>query len=233
MGLPAEQADLAMGTAGPVADLAFIGRGVKGKPVSVGIEFKKLGEYVASMRTERLQGAQLPAMRDAYDMCWLIVEGEILYSKSGGLERRVGRKERKPLHGGMGVSELLKRTMVLHICGGLNPWNTQNRTDTLKYIEALYRTWTDVDQDEHKSHIAIYQAPPLTPISKRRMALKAWDDVGMQVSLAAELKFGSVKRAANATVQEWASLETTDKKGKVRRLGEKTAQGIVTFLESK
>jgi hypothetical protein len=133
----------------------------------------------------------------------------------------------------MGVSEYLKRTIVLHLQGGLNPWQTQNRSDTLKFIEALYRTWTDVALDQHKSHLAIYQAPTLIPVSKTREAFNAWDHIGYAVSKAVEDKFGSVRAAANASAEEWAALTTTDKNGNKRKLGMKNASKIVAFLNGK
>lgn len=230
MGLAVEETTLDFG------DLAFTGKGVGGRPVSVGIEFKKLGECVSALRTGRLQGHQRPGMYGAtglYDYCWLLVEGELLYDKAGHLQRRAGKRVLKPLPGGMGVSELLKRIQTLHLCGGLNPWWTQNRADTLKFIEALYRTWTDQDLDKHKSHLAIYQAPTLVPPTRTQAAFNAWPTIGMKTSAALERHFGSVRRASNATVEELAGVEILGDKGKVRKLGMKDAMQIHSFLNGK
>lgn len=227
MGLPVEEADLESG------DVCFLGRGEKGAEVTVGVEFKTMRECVAAIRTERLQGFQMGRMRDHFDYSWLLVEGETLFDKIGRLMRRTGARTVKPLPGGMGVSEYYKRHLVMHLCGGLNPVYTQNRAQTLKWIEALYRTWTDADLDKHKSHLAIYQAPALEPISPTQAALKAWPGLGMKGSAAAERKFGSVRVAANAKPSAWAALETVDDKGHTRRLGENVAQTIDTFLEGK
>lgn len=227
MGLDVEETILEFG------DISFVGRGNKGKVVSVGIEFKKLGEYVASLRSGRLNGHQLIGMRDTYEYCWLLVEGELLYDHKGGLQRRAGKRKLKPLPGSMSVAEYLKRTIVGHLCGGLNPWHTQNRTDTLKFIEALYRVWTDVDLDQHRSHLAIYQAPTLIPVSKTREAFNAWDHIGYTISKAVEDRFGCVRKAANASVEEWAAITTTDRKGGKRKLGMKDASKIVAFLNGK
>lgn len=216
------------------ADIAFTGKGEGGRPVTIGVEFKKLGENVASLRSGRLCGHQLPTMREHFDYCWLLVEGELLYDKQGRLQRRAGKRTIKPLPGSMGVSEYLKRLLVLHLRGGLNPWHTQNRSDTLKFLEVLYRTWTDVALDDHKSHLAIYQAPSLVPMSKTQKALYAWDHLGLKGSKAVERHFKSVKRAANATAEEFAAIELVDEKtGKVRRLGAKDAAQIVAFLNGR
>ncbi len=229
MGLPVETVDL------PFGDIAFTGRGVGGAPVEIGIEFKKLGECVASMRSGRLQGHQRPGMYGVggmYDFCWLLVEGETLHNKQGILLRRKGRSGFALLPGTMGVSEFFKRLQVLHLCGGLNPWLTPGRPDTLKWIEALYRTWTDEDLDKHKSHLAIYQAPTLVPMSKVQQAMAAWPHLGFKGSLAAERHFGSLQRAVNASAAEWAEI-TTEDKGKTRRLGTKNAASIVQFLQGR
>ena len=225
MGLPVDECNL------PSGDIAFEGRGDGGKSTLIGIEFKKLDELVQSLRTERLQGHQLLKMRDAFNHSWLFIEGELTYDSQGRLLKRCGRKDFKTMPGGMTLSELYKRLFVLHLKGGLNWALATKRTDTLKMIESMYRTWTDKDADEHTSHIAAYQAPPLTPISDFRAAVKAWPGVGMKASLAAEKAFGgSLRRAATATEAEWAALETVDKGGKVRRLGAKFAAELRTFL---
>src|SRR6266446_2939294 len=103
LGLPVEETTLEFG------DVAFEGRGEGGKPVSIGIEFKKLGELVQALRTQRLQGYQLKGMRKAFDYSYLFVEGELLYGDAGGLLRRKGKRALVPLPGQMSVSELLKR----------------------------------------------------------------------------------------------------------------------------
>jgi ERCC4-type nuclease len=223
-GLEVEEVEL------PFADIVFEGRGVGGAPVSIGIEFKQLRELVQAIRTERLQGYQLRGMRPLFDHSYLFIEGELLYDAKGRLIRRTGKRSTAVLPGQMSVNELLKRVQVLHLCGGLNPWWTTNRKDTLQSIVALYHTWTDTDLDKHKSHLAIYEAPPLLPISDFRRTIKTLPGIGMQMSLAAEQAFkGSLRRAFWASADEWAALVSTDEKGKTRRLGMKTAEQIVDF----
>jgi len=188
---------------------------------------------VQAIRTERLQGHQLLGMRDTFKFSYLLYEGEILFDKAGGLlERKRGRfgKDRLiPMPGQMTINELYKRVFVLHLCGGLTPIHTVTRDDTLQAILALYRTFTDKDLDKHKSHIAAYEAPPIRPINGLRRTLKTFPDIGMKASLAAQLKFGTLQEAVNAPVEEWASLEVVDDKGKPRRLGTTIAEKIVRF----
>ncbi len=215
-------------------DIMFIGRGDGGKPVSIGVEFKQVRECVESLRTERLQGFQMRGMRDMFDYSYLLLEGEVLYDKAGALQRRIGKRQFKPLPGRMSVTELYKRSIVLHLCGGLNPWITHTRQDTLKWIEALYRVWTDKDLDRHDSHLAIYQAPPPIPISDFRMAVKAWPTIGYRTSKAVEDRFkGNIIAAATASVESWAAIDIIDDNGRARKLGMKDATRIKAFLEGR
>ena len=201
MGLPAESGDIP-------ADLAWEGRGEKGTPVMVGVEFKKLGELVQSLRTQRLQGHQLLKMRENFQFCYLLIEGELHYDAKGILLKRVGRRTFKPLPGHMSVLELLKRLMVLHLRGGLNLLLARTRQDALQWIDALYRVWTDKDLDQHDSHIAIYQAPTLAPVSEFRAFISRIDGISLRKSLSIEKHFcGSISRAVNAPMAEWMQID--------------------------
>jgi ERCC4-type nuclease len=214
------------------ADLAFIGKGYEGKSVDVGVEFKTLNECVAAMRTERLQGVQAPRMVDVYDYRYLLVEGELLFNKTGQLMRRAGKRTLRPLAGSMTLGEFLKRIHVLFLCSGMVFIHSHSRRETIRHIEALYRVWTDTNLDEHKSHLGVYSPPTPVPINEFRRAVMQWPGIGFRTSLAVEQKFNkSIRRASLATVQDWASITTTDERGRGRRFGEKAAQRIVTFLE--
>ena len=226
LGLEAEGVHLEFG------DLFWEGRGKKGATVTIGIEFKRLEEFVQALRTERLQGHQMPGMLRTYDYSYLFIEGELLYDRGGALHRRHRGRSSQAMPGRMSIGELLKRIYVLHLCGGLNPWWTHTRQDTLKSIEALYRMWTDGDLDQHKSHLGIYTAPALIPVSDVRAALRTFPHIGMRASLAVEQAFGgSLQRAVMASVDDWAAIRTTDDKGRTKRLGLRVAEDIQRFLK--
>lgn len=218
----------------PFGDIAFEGRGEGGKPVQVGIEFKKLEELIGSLRTNRLQGHQAPGMQQSFDFRYLMIEGELIYDTRGRLLKRVGKRDFKPIAGGMGVGELLKRILVLHLTWGLNPLWPRNRRDSLKFIEMLYRVWTDQDLDEHKSHLGIYQPPAIVPISDFRQAVSGplFPGISLRKSLAVERAFkGSLRKASAASVETWAGIETKDKRGNTKRLGRKIAERIVENMK--
>jgi hypothetical protein len=92
-----------------------------------------------------------------------MVEGEITWNEQGKLTRRVGARAFREMAGGMTISELQKRILVMSLCAGLMPIFTSSQKDSVQWIVSLYRTWTDCNLDEHKSHLALYQPPTLTP----------------------------------------------------------------------
>ena len=211
----------------PFGDIAFVGKGEAGVPVDIGIEFKKLEEFVDSLKTQRLQGHQMLGMQDAFEFRYLLIEGELLYDKRGRLLKRIGKHEFAPMPGGIGIYELMKRVHVLHLRGGLNPLWARNRRDTLMQLDVLYKVWTDKALDEHTSHLAIYQPPALIPVSQFRQTVATLPGIALRVSLAVERAFdASLRRAFNAGLQQWANIEIVDRNGHSKRLGPKVAERI-------
>lgn len=220
----------------PGGDLYFVGRGEKGAPVEVGIEFKKISDVVSSLHTERLQGHQLLEMRGVnaeqpkplYDVAWLLIEGEIMYGTDGVMLTRAGIKRTRSL--GMNIHEFYKRLNVLQMRAGLFYTFTSTRRDTVHWITAQYHTWTDCDADQHKSHLAVYQAPTLVKPTKFRKSVGTFPNVGDRVARVAEGRFKTIKRAVNASRDEWADLTTVDEKGKTRRFGSSHADAVITHV---
>jgi ERCC4-type nuclease len=195
-GLPAHLSHL------EYADVAFVGRGEGGKDVAVGIELKRFQDLISSLRTGRLQGHQLPGLRGAYDYIWLIVEGEWRQGKMGQLLH--GRRK---VHGQMTGGELEKQLLTLEMLGGVHVRHVNHRRDTVRVIGSLYRWFTDRDLDAHRSHLVIYHATPLLPISQFRQTISTLPGVGIKTSLVIERKFITLKRAVNASLDEWCSID--------------------------
>jgi ERCC4-type nuclease len=122
----------------------------------------------------------------------------------------------------MTIGEFYKRLLVLQFRGGLVPWFTRTSTETLRWIEALYRTWTDVDLDEHKSHLAIYTPPSIIPISDHRQMLRKLPGVGTKTSGAIIAHFGSLGKAFASPASDWEEIDG---------IGRKTARAVVDFIE--
>jgi ERCC4-type nuclease len=232
-GLPVEVTRLEAG------DVWFVGRGERGVPINIVVEHKTVNDLVASLRTGRLQGHQLLKMREGadhpiFDFCWLVVEGELVYSARGVLMRRQSRRQFTPVVGHMTIAELYKRLLVLHLRGGLPSVLTRSRRDTVRWIEALYRVFTDKDLDAHRSHLGAYTPPGLVAPSQFCHTMGTLPGIGLKVAHAAERQFQSIRAAVNASPVEWAALETVDQKtGQSRRFGERHAQALEDTLSRK
>ena len=226
LGLPVDETTLDFG------DVAFEGRGAAGAHVNVGIEFKKLGELIGSLRSERLQGHQLPGMCAMYDYRYLLVEGELHYNRQGTLVQtsKFRRGEPAPMPGNMTIGELVKRLHVLQMCAGMTTIWSRSRKETLLQIQLLYRVWTDTALDEHKSHLGDYTPPSTVPLSPFRSVIQKFPNVGRAVSAAAQSEFRSIYRAVNATTEEWAELQLADKHGKLKRFGTKNAESVMEVI---
>ena len=231
-----------IGTRLAFGDFAFEGNGPNDTTLQIGIEYKTLADYIASVRSGRLTGHQLRGMRDplfkpgtsglriTYDRVWLVVEGEWRSNEHGRVCTFKGpRLGWRPVPGALSASELEKRYVGLGLRAGVFVWPTANRECTVRYLTHLYRDLTDGPWEGHTSHLAPH-VPVAPGTTEFQEAVMRWPGVGVSVSKAAQRKFGSVKRAAMGSVQEWANLTTTDLKGGKRVFGEPHARKVIDFL---
>jgi ERCC4-type nuclease len=203
------------------ADLMFLGKGPKGE-VTVAVEFKKLKDLLSSLRSGRLVGHQLVEMQ-AYDFRYLLVEGEWRSDDRGLVTVRSKFGEWRPAQGNFRASELDKTLIGFPLRAGVYVWPTHTRRETVRWIESLYRSWTDSKWDAHASHIAIYRPAPLVPISDVRATLSTFPGIGTKTSLHVEQHFnGSIRRAVKARATEWAKIDG---------VGAKVAQRVDEYLE--
>ena len=230
-GLPVQEAHL------EYADIEFVGRGVKGTPVMVGIELKRLSELTGDW--DRFAGAQVPKMQAPnYDYRYLVYEGEWQQNKRGLLLKRTGRMSFRPLHGDANAARLRKKLFTLAMCGGFHviPIHGHGRdgswcVETVRCIHDLYRWWTDDDMDEHKSHIVNYQPQGLIPLSKFEHAFAAWPGLSSKRAKPVAKRFrNSIRLASTSSVNDWAEIEVAGDDGRIRRLGPKLAQSLLRFL---
>lgn len=150
-------------------DFAFVGRGLHNTDVFVGVELKRIGagdrsDLLASLYSTRFAGHQLIGLAGEhaiYDRAWLITEGIWRSSATGELE--VFAKGWRPVrHGSRSVMSRDIQSWILTqvIRGGVLHWHCSTRDDTVMFLSVLYHWWTDKSLDEHRSHQAIYLAPP-------------------------------------------------------------------------
>lgn len=221
-GLPVQEVKLTY------ADVEFAGRGEKGSPVMIGVEVKRLSELTGDY--DRFAGEQLPKMNAHYDYRWLVYEGEwTVHKRSGALLRRTGRQRFRPHHGQPNAHALRKKLLTLEMCGGFHTHRTYNRKETIQFLVALYRFWTDDDLDEHRSHIVNYEPKGIVPLNKYAKAFAAWPDLSsIRGKALAKYFANSIEEACLAEVEELAEIEIQGK-----RLGTKVATRLYNFLRGK
>lgn len=244
MGLPVEEKRLAAG------DLAWVGRGEGGEPVSIGVEYKKLSDLVQSLNDGRLlanttaKGGQIPRMVRTYDRNYLVVEGDWERAGDGKVHTWKGPGKRRPLKGAPHAIQLRKQMFVVELRWGIKVVYCKSRRDVLDTIFTWYRVWTDKDLDAHKSHLAIHAPDSDTslrfPMSNFRAGIQAWlPGVGFAASKAIE-DWVTVVHDGRAVVEpyrlmlkthkDWAELSLPGKDGKRKRLGESRAKAIMEEL---
>lgn len=225
-GLPVDVTHLEFG------DVAFGGRGEGGSPLYIGIELKKIGEFVGSLRSHRFQGHQLLGLCKDFDRRYLILEGDFHHDSQG---RAVTFRQRRPrpLHGAASAMALEQEILNIQTRGGVWVRHTTGRRDTLRVIEATYRYWTDKDLDQHKSHLALY-APDfdkglLTPTSDfRKIVALVLPGCGLAVSKAIEEACrASLTRLLGMSERHLASIVLASG----RKLGAAKATQIKAALE--
>lgn len=236
MGVPVEKTHLEYG------DVAFMGRGENGAPLFIGMELKKVQELVTSLRTKRFQGHQLLGLIKDFDRRYLVIEGDFHHDAQGKAVIFRGQGRPRPLNGATSALALEQEVLNIQTRGGVWVRHTSTRRDTLRFIVAAYRYWTDKDLDEHKSHMAMY-APDLdkglfTPPSDFRKALTVMlPNIGFSVSAAVEREVGAteplrlqLQRVLNMRETEWADLLVVTSKGKAKKLGQSRARQIMEAL---
>ncbi len=215
------------------ADVEFTGRGVKGEPVQIGIEVKRLSELTSDY--DRFAGEQLPKMQEPnYAHRWLVHEGEWRRDKFGWLQKRGKGGRATSMRGQANASALRKKLITLEMCGGFHVERTYDRAETVDFLVALYRFWCDQDLDAHKSHIVIYRPMGVLPLSPEAEAMSAWPGIQGKRARAVEKAFrGNIRLAASASVEEWAEITTLDDDEKPRKLGVKLAVKVLDFLNGR
>lgn len=198
------------------ADFMFTGHYDAGDIV-IGIERKRIGDFVNSMCSGRLSGHQLIGLLNSYHLVYLIIEGRFRANpKTGVLEVGTwgGWKEY-----GVGRRRFMARDIwafenTLRIACGLHCDHCATKSDTVHYIRALKYWWTK-EYDEHKGHLQP-NTGTMVNLSKQSLVRKVAyqiDGVGWGgKSKVIDQHFNSVTELANTTLEELMEIEGIGKK---------------------
>ena len=196
-------------------DFSITGNG-SGGPVMVGVERKRIGDFINSMCTGRLSGRQLIGMLNSYHHVYLVIEGMFRANPKTGVLETWRR-------GGWDVYHAGRRTFMardiwvfmntLAVVCGVKCYHCSTPTDTVYYLVALHHWWNK-EYDKHKSHLMPSSAGHVRLFKQtvlRRTAAQL-DGVGMERAKALDEAFGSVAELVAATEEELMAVEGVGKK---------------------
>lgn len=208
-------------------DLSWTGNGEGGRPVLVGVEYKKLGDILGCMHDGRLAGHQLVGMRGLYEECYLVVEeGAIKESPSTGelmVARGAGWVQAGHSRRGVMWREYEHYLTSLETLGGMKLRRTRGTWETVSTLKALYTWWTAKDWEAHGTLKVIYQPQGPVVAMRKPTPLERFaailTGIGWERARAVARHFKSIREAVNAGEKEWAEIEGIGKgiAGKVQR----------------
>jgi len=192
------------------ADFAFTGHYEDGD-IMVGVERKRIGDFVNSMTSGRLSGRQLIGMLNSYHYNYLVIEGLFRANPTDGVLEVYKRGGWEMYHAG-------KRTFMardiwafmntIEIVCGVHCYYCPRETDTTQYIMALHHWWTK-EYGEHKGHLQPHTGVTveLSKHSLVRRVAACLDGVGWDRAKAIDKHFGSVVDLVRADEKELRGIE--------------------------
>lgn len=207
-------------------DFAFEGSGPDGN-ITIGVEWKTVGDACTSMRSDRLAADQIKGMSDLYGMSFVIVQGIWRHGRGGVIEVRYG-KTWKPLNlatKSFQYSELFKFMVSLSVKKNVVVIRTTTEDETLWALSYLYQWW-QTPWDKHRSTDPIKTQTELcfTRVSLLRKMAAELPGIGWTRSIAVERAFLTVHHMVNADVAQWESIDG---------IGSKTAQKVYQLLRER
>lgn len=144
-------------------DVCFQGNGPDGEgTLLIGIERKKIGDLVNSMRDRRLGAFQAPLVASTYDIRYLVVEGIWQLGAGGALEELRGRdwravagRKREPVL----WREVDSFLSSLEEFFSFRIKQTKNERETAAWVVSRYKYWQK-RYDQHHTHQQVYAPVP-------------------------------------------------------------------------
>lgn len=198
----------------PAGDFEIVGNGPGGRPTLVGVEMKTLEDAVACMRNGRF-AEQLQAMAEYFDVRWLCVEGEMATDTSGFLKVKRGTSWFE-LPGKVRYQELASWLLTMVQAGGVLLQRTRDKEESARWLRSLDVWWTAKEWEQHRAHLDWYTPPgvgnPFKPVRLVTKAAALLPHIGVGKAERVADKFGSVKKMACASKEEWATIPGVGKK---------------------
>lgn len=218
-------------------DFSWLGVGVDGAPITVGVEHKRLDDLLQSITSGRFAGHQLPGLVQMYDHPYLVIEGlwrpdprsGILQTRAGKTWVDVGRGARRWMY-----RDIEHWLTTMEVRGGITVRRTATSEESAQLIQALYGWWQK-GLDNHRSHLVLSQAHSITRANNRDAALLSkptlvrrianeLEGIGWDRSAAVAAHFPTVLDMVLADLSEWT---------KIKGIGKTTATRVIASLTTR
>lgn len=140
----------------PAGDVEFVGRGVGGAPVLVGVEYKKWGDLLQCVRSGRFAD-QLREMKKSYEVCWLLIEGRVRQPKRNLEVYSGARWMEQP--GRFTYQEAASWVLTMAGVGGVQVWRTESQEESVLWLRTLYLWWSSKEWEDHRAHTDFFIPP--------------------------------------------------------------------------
>ena len=192
------------------ADFAFSGHSEDGD-VLVGVERKRIGDFINCMCSGRFSGRQLIGMLNSYHYLYLIIEGMFRANPTNGILevwRRGGWQEYTAGKRRFMARDVWTFMNTMQVVCGLHCYHCSRETDTVQYIMALHHWWMK-EYAEHRGHLQPHTGT-VVELSKQsliRRVAACLDGIGWEKAKALDLRFGTVEELVGASSEELSAVE--------------------------
>ena len=207
------------------ADFSITGHYEDGD-ILVGIERKRIGDFINSMCSGRFSGHQLIGMLNSYHYLYLIIEGVFRANPATGVlevHRAYGWQTYYAGKRSFMARDIWSFMNTVQVVCGMHCYHTDSESDTAYYIRALHHWWTK-EYDEHRGHLQPHTGTTveLSRHTTVRRVVAQLDGIGWEKAKALDMVFGSVAALVGATEKELMGVEG---------IGKTLAQGILKQLQ--
>ena len=192
-------------------DFMFTGHYDDGDIV-IGVERKRIGDFINSMCTGRLAGHQLIGMQNSYHYTYLIVEGEFRANPKNGLletntwsgwySYKAGKRQ-------FMARDIWAFMNTLEVVCGVHCYHCTYPTDTVYYLMALHHWWRK-EYAEHKGHLQPHtggdRVQLIKPSLVRRVASQ-FDGIGWDRAKGIDKQFSTVSEFVAADFSELIEID--------------------------
>lgn len=214
-------------------DFAWVGQGPGGRPVTVGVELKTVQDVLACITSGRFAGHQLPGLQQAYEVVYLLVEGDYRVGHERQLLlRQYGKLQEIPWGARQWKYDSLDSWLTtLEIKAGVRVRRSIDSRETAQIIHDLYAWWTMSEFESHRSHLVTYLGNDMTDrvwtleaSTCARGLMAMVKGLGEKRARAVAAKYGSMRVVAGTGAAAIAA--------EVEGIGPKLAESIVKALWS-